>query len=278
MDYYQILGVDKNASQDDIKKAYRKLASKHHPDKGGDHAKFQEIQAAYSTLSDPQKRAEYDNPQPQFSHHFGGFGGMDPNDIFTHIFGGGGPHFGAGFRQQQRRNRSISITVQMTLKEVITGKEVIGSIKLPSGREQALQLNIPPGVESGDSIKYTGLGDDSIEGLPKGDLVAQIMEIPDPKFYRQGPTLLTEHTISAFDAILGTNIEVVTPDDKKINITVPPGTQAGTTLSCNGYGIPHKNSKQRGPLLVRIAISIPKGLSSEDQKTIEKLKKKYANS
>ena len=278
MDYYQILGVDKNASQDDIKKAYRKLASKHHPDKGGDHTKFQEIQAAYSTLSDPQKRAEYDNPQPQFSHHFGGFGGMDPNDIFAHIFGGGGPHFGAGFRQQPRRNRSINITVNVSLREVILGKEVLGSIKLPSGKEQALQLNIPTGVESGDAIKYQGLGDDSIEGLPKGDLIAQIQEIPDPKFQRHGSTLITEETISVFDAILGTNVLVTTPDDRSINITVPPGTQAGTTLSCAGYGVPYKNSTNRGNLLVRIAISVPTDLTNDDKAIIEKLKEKYAKS
>lgn len=275
MDYYQILGVDKSASPEQIKKAYRKLASQHHPDKGGDNAKFQEIQVAYSTLSDPQKRAEYDNPQTQFSHHFGGFNGMDPNDIFAHMFGGG-VHFGNGFRRQQvRRNKNVNINVQMSLNEVLTGKEIVGSIKLPSGKDQAIQITIPPGVETGDTIKYPGLGDDSIPNLPKGDLLVQIHEAPDPRFVRQGNKLITEQSISVFDAILGCKVKITTIDNSVIELTIPPGTKPDTVFSCSGYGLPHKNSKIRGNLYVKAIVTVPNNLDDQDKSVLENMRKKY---
>lgn len=268
MDYYQTLGVNRNASQDEIKKAYRKLASKHHPDKGGDKQKFQEIEEAYRTLSDTQKRSEYDNPQP----HFGGpFGGMDPNDIFGSMFGGG-VHFGHGFRQQIRKNRNINITVDVTLKEVLTGKNVVGSIRLPSGKDQAIQISIPPGVETGDAIKYAGLGDDSIAGLPQGDLIAQVREIHDARFKRDGANLLIEENISVFDALIGTKLSVITVDDKTIEILVPANTKPGTVFSCNGHGLPHKNNKSRGKLFVKINFTMPQNLSDADKLTLEQIR------
>lgn len=272
MDYYQTLGVNRNASQDEIKKAYRKLASKHHPDKGGDKQKFQEIEEAYRTLSDDQKRAEYDNPQPQFSHHFGGF---DPQDIFSQMFGG--PHFGQGFgRQQPRKNKSVTLTIQMTLQEVLTGKEVLGTIRLPSGKEQAINLNIPAGVDSGDQIKYSGLGDDSIPGIPKGDIIAQIHVMPDYRFQRQGPNLLVEETVSIFDAILGSKIKVKTLENKTIELTIPEGTKPDTILSCSGQGLPYKNNRARGNLFVRIKFNMPEKLADTDKQQLEILRKKYS--
>lgn len=279
MDYYQTLGVNKNASQEDIKKAYRKLASQHHPDKGGDKAKFQAIQEAYATLSDDQKRAEYDNPHQPFHFGGGGFGGFENfhEDIFSQMFGGSGVHFGNGFhRQQPRRNRNVNIVVQLTLKEILTGKDVVGSIKLPSGQDQAIQIRIPPGVESGDSIKYPGLGDNSIQGMPQGDLIAQIREIPDPRFHRQGVNLIVDHAISSFDAILGTKIKVSTLDDKIIEVTVPEGTGPDTVLSCAGHGLPFKNSTQRGHLFIKITVTTPTNLTASDKIILEGLRQKYS--
>ena len=268
-EHYNTLGVSKTASQDDIKKAYRKLASKHHPDKGGDTATFQTIQTAYETLSDPQRRAEYDNPpQPQFRFNSGDMG--DFNDLFSQ-FG-----FGMGRRpQQQRRNQSITIQVKMTLKEVLVGKDVLGSIRLPSGREQTLQIKIPPGVNQGDQIKYQGLGDDSIPNIPKGDLIAQVIEIPDRIFKRQGENLYTEFTITAFDAILGTMILQETISDSKLEITVPPGIQAGQMIICRGHGLPTDQRGIRGNMYVKINITTPVITEEGDKFILENLRGKY---
>jgi curved DNA-binding protein len=146
MDYYNILGVDRSASQDDIKKAYRKLAAKHHPDRGGDTAKFQEISAAYDTLSDPNKRSQYDNPQPQGG--FQQYGGMPPG--FEEMFRGfGNSPFGDIFgqrRQQPVRNRTLNLQTQITLEEAFKGKDLLANVQLPSGRDQLLEVKIPAGV------------------------------------------------------------------------------------------------------------------------------------
>jgi DnaJ-class molecular chaperone len=269
-DYYNTLGVSKTASQEDIKKAYRKLASKHHPDKGGDTATFQTIQTAYETLSDPQRRSEYDNPpQPQFRFNSGNMNGFE--DIFSQF--GFGP---MGRRpQQQRRNQSITIQVKMTLKEVLVGKDVLGSIRLPSGREQTLQIKIPPGVNQGDQIKYQGLGDDSIPNIPKGDLIAQVIEIPDRLFKRQGENLYTEVTITAFDAILGTTILQDTVNDSKLEISVPPGIQAGQMIICRGHGLPIDQRGIRGNMYVKINVTTPIITEESDKFILENLRGKY---
>ena len=266
-DYYNILGVPKTASQDEIKKAYRKLASKHHPDKGGDTAKFQEIQTAYETLSDPQKRQDYDNPARPFN--FQDFGGVPPgmDDIFR--------NFGFGRQQVRRRNQSITIQVRMTLKDIFEGKDVIGGIRLPSGKEQALQIKIPRGVQQGDQIRYQGLGDDSIPNLPRGDLIAQIIEIPDPRYQRNGEDLYIERTISAFDAMLGTTLLVDTIADSKLEISVPAGIQAGQMIICRGHGLPRSQSNIRGSMYVKINMRTPNITEEGDKFVLEKLRAKY---
>lgn len=275
MDYYSILGVAKNASQDEIKKAYRKLASKHHPDKGGDTRKFQEIQSAYETLSDPIKRQEYDNPQPQ-GPNFGAYShfGNTPEDIFAQMFGGGSPF---GFRQQARRNKNINLKIQITLEEVINGKQIIGNVGLLSGREQPVEINIPQGLSSGDVIRYQGLGDDSIPQLPRGDLVVTIEEIPHPTFIRENIDLHMDYEISIFDLILGTNIDIRTADGSILQVAVPKGTQPETKLSCKGYGVPRRNSPLRGNLYIKLKSKIPKNINDNDLETIRILRSRYGN-
>jgi curved DNA-binding protein len=269
-DYYSTLGVGKNANADEIKKAYRKMAAKHHPDRGGDTKQFQQIQEAYDTLSDPGKRQQYDNPQPEFRFHTGNMGGFE--DMFSN-FGFGG----MGRRQQVRKNRNVTIQVRMTLKEIFEGKEVVGSIKLPSGREQALQIKIPRGVQHGDQIRFQGLGDDSIPGISKGDLVASIVQIQDSRFRREGPHLFTETQITAFDAMLGTTVLVDTIADSHLEISVPAGIQNGQMINCRGHGLYEMNRQNsRGSMFVVVNITIPNNLDHGDRIVLEKLQKKYA--
>ena len=267
--HYNTLGVGKDASPDQIKKAYRKLASQHHPDKGGDTAKFQELQTAYDTLSDPQAKAEYDNPQQQYRFDTGNMGGFE--DMLNQ-FG-----FNMGRRQpQQRRNKSITIQVRMTLKDVFDGKDVLGSIQLPSGREQALQIKIPRGVKNGDQIKYQGMGDDSIPNTPRGDLIAQIVELPDRRFARDGANLFVEANITVFDAIVGTTITVDTIADSKLEISVPVGIQGGQMINCKSHGLPEAQSNIRGNMYVKINVKTPVNIAEEDKVIIEQLRGKYA--
>ncbi len=270
--HYTTLGVGRDASPDQIKKAYRKLASQHHPDKGGDTAKFQEIQTAYDTLSDPQAKAAYDNPQQEYRFNTGNMGGFE--DIFNQF--GFGP-MGMGRRQQQvRRNNSITIQVRMTLKEVFEGKDVLGSIRLPSGKEQTLQIKIPRGVRNGDQIKYQGLGDDSIPNMPRGDLIAQIIELPDRRFARDGANLVMEANITVFDAVVGTTVTVDTIADSKLEISVPVGIQSGQMINCKGHGLPEAQSNVRGNMYVKINVRTPVNIAEEDKVLIEQLRKKYA--
>jgi DnaJ-class molecular chaperone len=266
MDYYETLGVGRSASSDEIKRAYRKLASQHHPDKGGDKNKFQEIEQAYRTLGDDQKRAEYDNPQPQF----GGFGGGHP---FGDIFGGGHP-FGDifGFRQARpQTNRSLQLQTSITLEEAFYGKELLATVRLPSGREQTVNIKIPPGIHEGTTLRLTGMGDDSIPQLPRGDILLSVHIINHAVFKRQGDELLVEHAISCVDAMVGLTMVVTGIDGKQLETTIPAGIQNDALIGLTGHGMPNFNDpSRRGRLLVKIKTYIPT-LSEEQKDNLRKL-------
>jgi len=258
-DFYQTLGISKNASPDEIKKAYRKMASQHHPDKGGDTAKFQEIEEAYRTLSDPGKRQQYDNPQPQFNGggHFGG--GVPPGfeDIFN-AFGGGpfGDMFGR--RQQPQRNRTLNMQTSITLEEAFSGKNLMATVVLPSGKEQLIDVKIPAGVQDGITLRLSGMGDDSVPNIPRGDIHLTVHVQPHSTFIRQGDDLIRSVDVSCIDAMLGKSLTVDTIDGKTLEIAVKPGTQPGQMLAANGYGMPNVNDNRfKGRMLVQLNITIP---------------------
>lgn len=276
MDYYSTLGLNKGASADEIKKAYRGMAMKHHPDRGGDEARFKEIEEAYRTLSDPQKKQMIDQGMDPNSHFHQGFGQGNPfefhfsSDNFNDIFS----NFGFGFGgKRMQRNRSFNVNVTITLEEVLTGKEVNAEIGLQSGEQKLVNISIPAGIDNGQSIRYQGMGDHSYRDVPPGDLIVNVRVLHHPRFRREGENLIYDHKITAWDAMLGTTIKVQTLDSKNIDVLIPAGTQPETVLSCRGEGLPNIRSKQRGNLLIKIQVEIPKNLTESEKRLIKDLSK-----
>jgi curved DNA-binding protein len=284
MDYYSTLGLQRGASDADIKKAYRSMAMKHHPDRGGDEKKFKEISQAYEFLSDPQKKQMIDmgvDPNQQHGggqHHGGPFGfgqspfefhfgsGDDIHNIFSQFGFGGG-----GFRQQPR-NKSFNINIELTLEEVLTGKNINAQVGVPGSPGRAVNISIPPGVEHGQQIKYDGMGDNSISNIRPGDLIINVMVRPHPVFRREGDSLIFEKSITVWDAIIGTSLNIQTIDGKNLQINVPAGTQPDTILSCRGEGLPNVRNRQRGNLLIKIKVDILRNLSQEQINKIKALR------
>lgn len=275
MDYYSTLGVSRNATDAEIKKAYRSMAMKHHPDRGGDEKKFKEISQAYEFLTNPEKRRLIDAGIDP-NNHQQGFHGQGPFEFhfgsgnFEDIFGNFG--FGFGQRPQQKRNKSLSINVEITLEDVLTGKEINAEIGVPNGQKKIINITIPAGIEHGQQIRYGGMGDSSIPDIRPGDLIVNVFVRPHQTFRREHDSLILEKVISAWDAMLGTSIQVTTLDKKNISINIPPGTQPDTILSCKGEGLPNARTRQRGNLLIRIRIEIPKNLTIEQLTKIKDLK------
>lgn len=260
-DHYATLGVARTATADEIKRAFRKLASQHHPDKGGDTAKFQAIQAAYDVLGDAAKRQAYDNPQPQFQN-FGGQN-ININDIFSSIFGQHGGGFG-GFGQHPRRSH-VRMTLWLALQDVATGGSRTVTIGTQQGA-QAVEINIPRGINDSDNVQYEGLG-------PGGaDLVVQFRVRPDPIWERQSLNLITNRKISVFDLILGCSITVKDILGHELALTVPPGTQPGTMLRMKGRGLPDRTGAQ-GDAFVRVSTELPTNIAPEIREAIQKYHK-----
>jgi DnaJ-class molecular chaperone len=256
-DYYAALGVPKTATADEIKKAFRKLASQHHPDKGGDTQKFQAIQEAYATLGDEQKRAEYDNPRPQFSGFHGRPGGVNINDIF-------GQMFGQQFAQQHQhpRRSHVRMTLWISLLDVATGGKRTVSLGTQSG-VSAVEIEIPLGIVDGDNVQYEGIG-------PGGsDLVVQFKVSPDRKWQRDGLNLTQEVKIDIWNLILGGDLTIDTLTGTTLSTRVPARTQPGTTLRLKGQGL-RDRAGQTGDIFVRVQTFLPENIPPEIIEAIQK--------
>ena len=251
MDHYTTLGVAKNAAPDEIKKAYRKLASQHHPDKGGDKAKFQEIQAAYDTLSNPDKRHQYDNPAPQGFHSQGGHGGMPPGfeHIFGQMFGGGNPFDPFNQQRRQQQPQSFRTTVGITLQQAYSGGEQILKLQTPTNTH-AVTIQIPKGINNGNQMRI----DNVIDGA---SLTVDFRVEPHLKYDRQGNDLLCNHQISVLDLIVGTTFEFTTLSGKTLEVTVKPKTQPYMQLKLAGHGMPIYNTSQYGDQIILFKPFIP---------------------
>lgn len=250
--YYSILGVNKTASPEDIKRAYRRLASQHHPDKGGDKERFQEIQEAYAVLSDEQKRQEYDSPRPQthFNFHGGMPGGMNIDDIFN--------MFGVNMRRQQMSPR---IELWVTLEDVARGGPRPISLQV-GDRAATVEIDIPPGIGDGDTIRYPKLSPDG------QDLIVTYRIKPDARWHREGRDITTERQVSVYDLMLGGEISIQDLSGASFVLTIPPKTQPGSLLRMRGRGLPASTlpGRQGGPpgdLLVRVQGYIPSDLPED---------------
>ncbi len=263
MDYYNTLGVPRDADQDTIKKAYRKLAMQHHPDKGGDPNEFQKINEAYEVLGDTDKRIQYDNPQSQQQGFPGGFSfhthGFDINDIFSQIFGQ------QGFSQRRQPSKQVFRTqVFVSLIDVYNGATQILQLNTQQG-PKAVNINIPKGIHSGEQIRY----DNIIDGA---SLIVQFLIHDELKFDRQGDDLYSNIAISVLDLIVGTKIEFTTLSGKKLEVSIRPMTQPTDQIRIQGYGMPIRDTGFYGDQLLLLKPFVPDNISQDVIDSIKKLK------
>ena len=272
MNPYEILGVAKTATPEEIKKTYRKLAAQHHPDRGGDTAKFQEIQAAYDTLSDPEKRAQLDNPVHQMGpgHFHFDFGNGDIHDIFARFNFGGGDPFGQ-FRQQQqpRRNKDVRAQINLGLQDTLHEQMKTLNIRTSDSHNHNVDIRIPRGITSGTTIKYPNLGDTMFSNLPPGDLYLTVNILQHPTYNASGLDLFMSLTIDCFQAILGSEQTIVGLDNKVFTIQTPQSCQSGTKLKIPGEGLWGFQQDIKGSLFIEVAVTIPKNLTDEQKQLIQ---------
>ncbi len=281
-DYYKILGVEKSASDDEIKKKYRKLAMKYHPDKTkGDKAseeKFKKMSEAYAVLSDSKKRKEYDTyGSAGFQQRYSQediFKGFDFGDILKEFgFGnmGGGPSSRrGGHHQQPVKGSDLIYELPLTLREISTGTTKTISLN-HSGPNQQVSVKIPKGLIEGKKIRLPGKGEASRYGGPAGDLFIKSKVLPDKDFYADENDLNINREIKISEALAGTSIIVPTIEEKDLSLKIPAGTQHKTKMRLPGLGIPHIKGTKKGDLFVHIHILIPKEMTDQQKAIVEKM-------
>lgn len=291
-DYYKILGIEKGASETDIKKAYRKLAREHHPDANSGNKKseekFKEIGEAYDVLKDKERRSNYDlygDPDgrtgwnPRGRHYrtdtheinleellrratgFGRGGGFDPFEELVRA------------RQTARATpRNINVAYQLSLEEAFTGKQVTATINIPNNGQKKLDVVIPAGIENGSRIRFAGEGVQHHMQTVPGDIYITINIKPHIRFQRMGQTLYTTASVNVIDAILGTRVQFQGIDGKMLSLNIPAGTQHGDQLRLKGQGFSIQGMTNRGDLLVEVHLIVPRTLRAEEEALLRQLK------
>jgi curved DNA-binding protein len=287
-DYYQILALKKGATNEEIKRAYRKLAVKYHPDKNpGDKSaeeKFKEINEAYAVLSDPRKKAQYDqfgstDFHRRFSQEdiFRGFDvgdifkdlGLGTEDIFSRIFGGGHFQQGARFRSRKRRGEDFNTDLHISFREAAQGVEKRVAF-MRNGVREELSVKVPAGIANGAKLRVAGKGGKGTEGGPSGDLYLTVKVGSDPVFSRENDDIIVEKVIRFSEAALGTSLEVPTLEGNK-RIKIPAGIQPGTKIRLKGFGFPQLGKNSRGDLFVKIGVAVPGNLTESQKKLLREL-------
>lgn len=303
-DYYTLLGIDRQASEDKIKKSYRKMAMKYHPDRNKNNPRaeeqFKKISEAYAVLSDAEKRKQYDRfgadgfrqkfSQEDIFRNFNadeifekfGFkfqGGSDPFQGIHEMFSGGGGFgqkfgdiFGGqqGRRPQSQKGDDMETSLPVTFEEAALGTEK-RIIFQAAGKRDETTIKIPPGMGNGKKLRLRGKGYPSRLGGKPGDLYIKIRVEPHPIFHREGDDIVVDLEISLTDALLGTVKEVPTLTSPK-NLKIPPGTQSHSKLRLKGLGVPHGSGGRKGDQLVRILIKFPRELTEEQREMVLALK------
>ncbi|WP_354625218.1 DnaJ C-terminal domain-containing protein [Psychromonas sp. MME2] len=276
-DYYEVLGVDKNATHKEIKKAYKKLAMQYHPDrtKGNTQLeeKFKEAQAAYEILSDEDKRQEYDDfgfQGNQFRSHGHGFNQSDMGG-FQNGQGDFNDFFANMFRDQHRpraeKGADLRYRINLSLREAINGCQK--EVKFPN-TDKALKVTIPQGIDEGQSVRITGKGEEGVFGGPKGDLLIQISINQDPDFQRNGADLHCFVKMSFPTAALGGTLKAPTLDGY-INLKIPKGTQTGKKFRIKGKGVKPMKSHLVGDLIYEVVVETPETLTAQQEELIRQL-------
>ncbi len=294
-DYYKTLGIDKNASSDAIKKAYRKLALKYHPDKNpgnkGAEENFKKLSEAYAVLGDPEKRKQYNSfgSQEAFSRSFSQediFRGFDLNEILKGLGGFRGQRqssytnddpFSQFFRSQQhnqavpRKGRGLEYNLSISLEEAYSSAEKRISFKTDDGELNEITMKIPKGIDTGRKLRLTGKGLPGLNGGPPGDLFINITVAPHPVFTRDGDDVYVLKTITFSQTVLGTSIDIKTLGGETKRIKIPANTQNNTRIRMKGFGVPHFKKTGRGDQYVRIAVDIPRKLTKKQRDIVKQL-------
>jgi curved DNA-binding protein len=295
-DYYKTLGVERSASDAEIKKAYRKLARQYHPDINPGNktaeAKFKEINEAYEVLSDKDKREKYDRFGRDWQRYqqggpgggnwseyaggspFGGAGGGDFSDFFETLFGGGGGRTagrgGAGFRMD---GQPVEHEVEITLEEAFSGTQRTLQFSSSNGQPRTINVKIPVGVDTGSRVRVAGEGAPGIGGGKRGDLFLIIQVAPNDRFERRGDDLETSVAVDLYTMLLGGSVRVPVMGGKTISLNVPAGTQNGRKFRITGQGMPRLRAPEtRGDLYVRLDVQLPSKISDRERVLFEELR------